>query len=391
MTLANRGKVEVHFGDGTVIDQWQAVSLRDTYTDPLGDLRLETRPTRDKAKEYYSRLQKGELVTVLINGVSQGGFLIQAVQTTIGQHGIGFAVHGHTPLVTPYQASANPDYAIKQQADTPVEQVILDILRPFGFTKIVADSRAHVDAISGRPIGGPKPSLTTSALKIRDAHVHEGETAYDYIKRIVTRLGVQLRMTADSEGTLLIQAPDYDQDPSYTLVDGFGGPRQGDYLIGDIEIEDTNDDQFSECTVRGEPIDAAAQTQTNRPIGRVTSAELFPDRPPYKSSSAAIYKPKFVRDKSSRDHERAVSVAKLELGVPASKAFVISGEVDGWIAQTGRVWTVDTIATVDIAAIGFHEDMWVLERVLVQDTRGGQRTRLKLIPKGALVLGDPPK
>jgi hypothetical protein len=34
--------------------------------------------------------------------------------------------------------------------------------------------------------------------------------------------------------------------------------------------------------------------------------------------------------------------------------------------------------------------MWILERELMQDRSGGQRTRLKLIPKGALVLGEIP-
>jgi hypothetical protein len=36
------------------------------------------------------------------------------------------------------------------------------------------------------------------------------------------------------------------------------------------------------------------------------------------------------------------------------------------------------------------ESMWLLERTLHQDSSGGQKTSLKLLPKGALLLGDAP-
>lgn len=64
------------------------------------------------------------------------------------------------------------------------------------------------------------------------------------------------------------------------------------------------------------------------------------------------------------------------------------GEVDGFVSSTGRIWQVDTIARVVVAAYDLDEEMWVLERVLTQDVGQGQKTRLTLIPKGALVLGE---
>jgi prophage tail gpP-like protein len=55
------------------------------------------------------------------------------------------------------------------------------------------------------------------------------------------------------------------------------------------------------------------------------------------------------------------------------------------------VWQVDTVANVVCEAFGINEPMYVLERELSQDRNSGQRTRLKLIPLGALVLGEIPQ
>jgi prophage tail gpP-like protein len=60
------------------------------------------------------------------------------------------------------------------------------------------------------------------------------------------------------------------------------------------------------------------------------------------------------------------------------------------VSATGAVWSIDTIARVYCEAFDIDEDMWILQRELMQDRSGGQRTRLKLIPKGALVLGEIP-
>jgi len=383
----------MHFADGSSIDTWQSLTMRETYTDPLGELTFETTPPARFIADYRARLAKGELVTVLVNGVNQGVFLIQTCNRKHGKRGSTFSITCHTPLVTPYQSSIDQALVKKTPTDVPLTETILQSLGPYGFQTIIADTAASVSTVSGKPIDGRAPAVSLPALKHNESHPQQGETAYQYIARLITRLGCCLRMAPD--GTLLVGKPDYDQPPVYTLIrtlSGKAGP--GDYFVGDVDVVDTNDGQHSEAQVRGQSNDTADATQTNLPVARVQENLLHPGRPSYRSPIAAPYKPKNVKDKGSRDRATATSTAKLELGLQAAKAFYITGTVDGFVSVTGRIWSVDTIAHVVIEQEDIAEDMWIAERVLTLSRGGGEgdgeHTRLKLLPKGALVLGDVP-
>ncbi len=393
MTERTHGVVEMHFSDGSKIDSWQSVSMRDGYTDPLGELTLETTPPARFIADYRRRLAKGELVSMLVNGVNQGTFLIQTCNRKHGQHGTTFSLTCHTPLITPYQGSVDPELTHKAPTDVPLAVTVIKALAPYGFDVVLTDTAGAVQTVSGKPLDGRAQQVSIAKLTHREAHPQEGELAYQYVARLITRLGCCLRCAPD--GTLLIGKPDYDQAPAYTLLRTLTKRGlHGDYFVGDVDITDTNDGQYSEVTVRGMDLDSAAQTQTSLPIGRVVENLLHANRPSYRSPIAAPYKPKFIKDKGSRDKLRATSTAKLELGLAASKAFHITGMVDGFVSTTGRIWSVDTIAHVFIEQEEIDEDMWIAERVLTLRRGGGEGdgeyTRLKLLPKGALVLGDVP-
>lgn len=376
-----------------MIDSWTRWHLKDSFTDPLGSVELTAVPPRERIEEYRNRLDKGELVTVFINEANQGGYLIQTVQGTIGSNGVEFAVTCHTPIVTPYQGSVDPKFSRKYDTDVPADEVVLEALFPYGFDSIIADSDADVSAITGKPLGrggGKRRRKSKAAMKLGEAQAHDGEAAYAFSARIFTRLAVALRMSPT--GTLMLTAPNYDQDAAYSLVQSFDPDVPGDRFLIDppVTIVDTNDNQFSECILRGARADKPGTTQTSTPEVRITSAELNPARPAYRSIAAA-YKPLIIKDKCSRDPERARSVAKLALGIRAAKAFVVKGYVDGVISTTGRVWSVDTIARTRIDAWGLDEDMWILGREIMGDKDKGQLAMLELLPKHALQLGDVPE
>ena len=385
--MNRRGHVVMHFGDGNTIDAWDSLDWKENFTEPLGDVTFEVRPPRPQFKDYRKRLQKGELVTILINGVNQGGFLVNETETTIGDDGCGIRISCHTPLITPYEGNVDPDLSLSTTADVPVLNAVLQAMKPYGFTRIVGDAASNVAAMSGRPLGGQVPAVNVQALKHRDAVAHEGETAYAFCSRIFTRLGCALRVNA--QGTLMVSAPLYEQAVNDTLRQSFTGGKSGDYFIGEVKIHDSNAGQFSEYVVRGQrSLDDSDLTA--RPNIRVTEAEIHPNRPSYQST-AAPYKPKVFKDHSSRDKQRAKNVALLESGLRAQKAFHITGEVDGFVSSTGRIWQTDMMVRVVVEAADIDEAMWILEVRRRQDAKGGQRTAFKLLPKGALVLGEQPE
>lgn len=378
----------MNFGDGTKIDAWLQFSMRDTYTDPLGQLDFTTAPIRERISEYRQRLRKGELVTVLANNINQGTFLITTTKMLVSKDaGVVFQITCKSVLATSQEGSVDPKLSFSSQTDASLGDVILQALIPYGFTTVYADAATNVSALTGRslnPGGGGR--VTTDRLKTSEAQAQDGERAYQFCARLLSRRGVALR--CDANGELLLSVPNYSQEVAYTLVQDFDGATRGDRFCDTIEITDTNDEQYSECRVRGLSLDRRGRTRGQQPVAVVTSEELFPNRPAYSGGTGSTYKRLEILDKDARDVEQCRSVAKHALGLRARNAFTVVGEVDGFVSSTGRIWQVDTIARVVVAAYDLDEEMWVLERVLTQDVEGGQKTRLTLIPKGALVLGD---
>lgn len=397
-----RASVRMQFNDGSAFDEWLLFELRETYSDPLGEVKFTAAPAAARLPHYFAHLQKGELVSVFVNDVLQGTYLIQTVDTLIDpKSGVALSVVCHSVLITPYQGSVKQPFSFKStNSPAPVSNVVLDVLRPYGFTNFIGDTAASVDVRTGVPVNGGRKPITVDALKVDQCTAQESETAYQFLARALTRLGVFLRVSPD--GTLVAEAPDYEQAPAYTLVQSDDPTIAGDRFFGPIRIHDTNDSQFSECRVRGVQSDKAGQTQTAQPVATVTAAELFPDHPPYKSigvtgsAAPAGYKPLEIRDKNATSIERCRGVAALALGLRAKEAFVIEGEVAGFVSTTERVWSVGTIVNVQIDAYlpdgrsGFRAPMFVMERVLTRDREGGDRTHLRLIPKGFFTLGDIP-
>lgn len=387
----------MRFEDGSRINAWLEYSMRDTYTDPLGELTFTAKPPRDRIAYYRERLVKGAVVSVLVNNAPQGVFLTQAVSKTIGRDGYTFTLQCNTPLVTAYQGCVDPDYSFSTTNDVALSRVIHDILSPFGFGTVIDDTGSSANALSGMSTGKKRTKKTNlEALKVQEARPQDGERAYAMCSRLVTRLGAQIRMdvSAGNVGTIMIEAPDYDQEPRYTLVlDPINAPVPipGTRFLAEppVEIVDSNDDQYSHCTIRGERNDKAGQTSASEPYVSVTAQEINPHRPQY-SSFAATHKPLHIKDKESRDKERATSTAKLAMGVRAIKAYSISGEVDGFISHNGLVWTVGTMVRVVIPDEQLDEPMFLYERVMSMSRGRGKITRLRLLPAGALTLGDPP-
>lgn len=385
-----RDHLTLHFADGSVIGAWESFTLRDDYTDPLGSMEFVAAPPRGRIAEYAARLAKGEKVTVKINDIPQATVLIESVRTRIGaSSGTTFTLRCKSMLAPMFVGSVSPpDYTFRSKSDTPISNVVLAIAGPYGFDTLIGDEQANRDAITGRPIGGQGAKLPIDRLKYNEAQAHEGETAYSMIARLITRLGVCLRCSWD--GQLMLSRPNYEQAASYALVQSFSPGAPGDAFVGDIDIEDTNEGQFSAASVRGQAPDKHHSARAARPTAVVTASQMGDGTFHTYRSTAAPFRPRLLVDKNARDRERCQSVAKLALGIPARKAFTIRGEVNGFSAKTGAIWNVDTVVTVRIDALKLHADMWILEREFRQDRKGGQSTSLTVIPKGFLVLGEAP-
>jgi prophage tail gpP-like protein len=188
----------------------------------------------------------------------------------------------------------------------------------------------------------------------------------------------------------MLSQPNYAQNPSYQVVQAMGAGFPGDYIIGDVDIIDTNAGQYSEMNVKGQKPDKRHQKRADAPNGKALASDINTGAFSTYKSTAAPFKPRNIIDKNCRDTERCNSMAKFALTLPAKKAYQLKCEVRGFTSTTGAIWNVDTIGSVGIYALGLQEDMWLFAREFHQDRGGAQVTRLTFIPKGFLVLGDAP-
>lgn len=397
-----RAACSVFTSDGTEIKSWEQVEITDSFTDPLGRYAFKLRPTRREWPDVRERLRKGERLSLRINGHPQAELIIVATSAEFGDNGIQLSVDAKNILATAYEASVDPETSKRFTTATAAADVVLEVFRPFGFTEVASNAGANVNVLSGKAVDKRGADVLVEDLKLKDLDAQDGETRYGIVSRILGRLGVALRLRHD--GVLLICRPDYEQAPCATLVEGVARP-DANHILAPFTIAESNDGCPSSVVVRGGSSGEKGKASSGRPMVRaVLDAANEPSGVPYADvqtvtvprtlasyvSSAHPFKPLYVYDKVSTDAKAATHRARLIHGRRAAEGWVAECEVEGWTSATGRIWTVDTVVHFASALANFEGDLWLSELTRSVSRGGGERTRLKLLPLGALVLGDVP-
>jgi hypothetical protein len=385
-----------HVASGLTINTFLSATLKDAWLEPLGSLEVEIAPPDTQWSTWFRTLVKGEAIQFFINGASQGLYLIQERKTKLGaKGGRTFKLQCETYLCTAHEANVDPDYGINANSSVPIERVVLKVMAPYFTDPPLTSAVAHVEALSGQPLpGGQALPFPLSALKASASKASAGESKQAFVNKLVTRLGVVMRV--DGNGRLMLVAPNYTQGRSWSV--GASSTRlmtpDFDVFYGDIDLVETNKGQFSQARVIGQgnqspPVGNAGVTTVSRPKPSAVLAQgLVPNRCLYQSSVHPLKEIVF-KDKHSTDTTTCLSSAQLILGEHASKAYVITGMVDGWTNKSGAVWTTDTQGRVKIDDFDLDETFWLSERELHM-TKEGEAAKLTAIPSGALILGPKP-
>lgn len=420
-----RTQVSMHFGDDIEpLLAWESFKIREKFTDALGNYSFTVRPTRKNIKKYDQLLSKGERVFIKINGHPQAKPIIVTKETSIDRKGVIFKITCKSALFPLTEGSVDPNIHRKYKQVTSIEEAVKLVASQYGFSgKIVTD----VDKVLRIQAGGTRRAkhnkkAVLSTFKHKEVQAQFGESAYSYLKKLFDKHGVVL--TVDTNGDLMVTQPDYDQEPDYTLVQkggGIGYPVTGNRMLDGISISDTLDGQFSEIIVTGQAQDKKGQKRTNAPIARVRVANAeVQDGVPFKDvpttdypegvysyrSTAAPYKPLFVKNKEVKSKDKAEAMAGLYMGRQSHNAFQLTCSVPGLVSVEGPLWTVNTVVNVNIDALpplgiapgegswvinpgSFSEKMWILSREFSCSVGSGYMTNLVLIPLNSLILTTP--
>jgi len=97
-----------------------------------------------------------------------------------------------------------------------------------------AEARAEMASI-GMPKPLRPPTVTGIFRTMDDAEPQDSESIWNFLKRYVERLEVHMWMSA--EGMLVLQRPNYDQEPSYLFVDDEKDPSNNNVLDRDYGLD----------------------------------------------------------------------------------------------------------------------------------------------------------
>lgn len=376
-------KVELKFADGSAISAFESFSLTERFLEPIDRGSFVFKPPASKLTEYLEKTRKYEILTTLVNGLTQAGLLIQTQTFKVSAAGSLIGLACASPLKLLQEASADPKLSKVLAADVDVLSLVAEAVEPFGIGEVFAEN--DIAVIKAKTGKGSKATATKAAeLKFNEAQVQPNESVYSFLSRVLTRLGVMLRMGA-GHGELYLTAPHYDGEPLGTVV--LDGAAIGDRACGDWEIVDTNEMQFDFCEITGAAQDKPGETRANVPKARVTSSDINSERPPFRRGQVLQYKPLLIRDTESRDKVRARSAAFLALGLKADSAFYVRCRAHGLVTRGGTPWTVDTLYRVVSELYGLDEVMWLSERTFTVNAEG-QYTDLVFVPKGYVRLGE---
>jgi hypothetical protein len=399
MTQDRHADVALQFQDGTQIRAWKSFSWRDRYDDPVGSVRVKLTPTLEQLPVYLDLTERGNLIGVKMNGKAVHAPIITRRRFTSKQDGPVIELEAKSVLTTAYEGVASTILNLNVDSETPVADLILAALAPYGFDTIVSDTAGHVAAVTGASLSGRATEIIVDSLKKKDWQVTPKESAFRFCQRLLSRFGLALRV--NFEGTLLLGRPDFDQDPTYALHQSTTAQPGSNRLVGGYAITETNDGQFSHIVVSSDAPDPKGHLRADAPFAAVHWDASAPDMAPFGEhipltalpaglhsyrSQGAAYKPLFRHDKKAKTTERCANWATRLMGGRATQAWRMECEVEGIVSAEGAMWAVDTIAAVYLEDFALTEELWIHEVEKRADSDGGQRTRLTLIPKGSLVL-----
>lgn len=391
----------------TPADEWEFVAY--DYEDPAS-LRRKFRP--------FMRLK------LYIDGVLQ---ILGRIDETEGTGGSGSAlsIRGRDYMGELVDGGADPSIRFTEKQD--LGDALLTLFRPFGIRTLVGSWNLTRNLLTGRIpyVGEPTRSFTTA--KLEDFKIAPNEGTFEAADKIVSRHGFTIQQGGQRD-TVAIVEPQFGQEPRLNLS------RPGNILEGKAR---RNYAEVPTVTIATGRVKKSKKTKGADLFGRtaqvgadgaVASEQLLPalvqfpsfgelapneigkldevkrialepvsllrqarvdwkaKTMPFEPEDDVVYRPMFYEDKNSRTDEQMDRAVRRELSRRMKDVLSYKCTMRGHRdAESGAIYTVDTMAVVHDEVDDVNETMWILERTLYNDG-SGPKTDLTLILPGAIAL-----
>jgi len=350
---------------------------------------------RPSLREAFMPLMPVELS---IDGKTQ---VLGRIDSVEGDGTGALVVHGRDYLADLTQGNADPKTKFKK-GDT-LGDALLRVFAPFGVTSIEESGFAATRNLLTGTTPKSKPPRDFRASKLDEYKIGFGQGAFEVGNRIAARHGFTLQ-PAPTRGSIALAEPDYEQPVSYVLRrDDSGNVLRGKAMRDWSEVPTSVTVVSKAKGKRGAKtgevtIPAIGPGSPNRlhevdEVQRILKAievqsQEYTDLPEFAPAVApgGYFRPLYHEDKEARNDEQVMRVAKRLLADRLRRTLLYECTVLGHVnAETGALYSVDTIAHIIDPIEQVNEPLWVISRTLRNDGRGAV-TDLRLIRPHTWVL-----
>lgn len=340
------------------------------------------------------RLKLLDRVTASIDGHPQLVGRVERFERHADGHGECLAVISGRDLVGAAQSwDVNPTVRIR---DTPLADALTAVFGGLDLSVTVTPAAAAREVQSARRPGGRGAGSRPRRTVVDLAHPRVGEKVWTTAESIVRRLGFMMWVAPRTDGSvgIVVDAPDYEQAPSYALsrtlsAQGVGG---GNILRG-AEAFSVQEVPSSVSVYTGS-VRGSGQSARSR-VGiinertldtNITRGFMLEDAPP---------QPRHVRSERARTLDAATKEAHRIIadGMQDFRRYTCTVQGFGQtIDGAPRLYAVNTIASVrddlmiDADGRGLREDMLVTDVEFTHSRKEGQTTTLTLVPLHSIVV-----
>ena len=429
---------------GEKIAEFTSFSIQQDFLTPCAGWSLETGDAATIARIRRS-LRPGTFVQLVVNGAPH-------ITGPAGKFGIkgltGMSVAGRDALGVAVDACLDPTLVFTP--GTTMGDVFQAIFTPLGFDRLsttdIFNRRAMsginpakagskviqaastvpnetIDTNTGAAIAtgtfttvpavtelfDPTAPKSIKTLPIDQFKPTAGEGTFEFWSRLIKRFGLWTWCSGDGK-TLIVDAPDFDQAPSYSIVrriDGVGNNVEKDG--GELELDGEEQpsviiatgsggggfrdhatlkvamvNELTGCDSSGGILPAVQAT-----INRFPGIHVLPIRPRLLPLAAGFSyehsRPRFLHDDESRNQGQLEAFVQRAMAEHQKRAVTLKYTLTG-LSQNGTAFVCNTIAHVQDEVAGVEGRFWVMARELAGGRPGGTHTTLTLIPPGCLDL-----
>jgi prophage tail gpP-like protein len=323
--------------------------------------------------------------------------VIGRVDATItGRNGTAITCRGRDYLSDLVECHIDPSLVIRQ--GETLGGAIRLAASPVGIDTVLDNSDASLRNARTGGRAGKRPPSFFQQLELEDLRPSPELGAFEFCSRIAARHGATIQPST-KRSTLMLSAPDYEQQPSYAIRRRIGASSGNNIISAEATRDYSSIPSYmlftSKSFTRGGSSLPASVTYDVMEVAESYAGELYQAtaqvlvtgrrKPPGgQLGQSQLYRLRYQQDNDSKNLAQLQRVALRQMSEFLKETLIYSVSLRGHVdPNSGLYWAVDTIVDVDDEVADVREQMWVASRTFRFDESGGATTDLELWRKGA--------